>query len=67
MLEHFHHSRPLPRLQSSMALDGVLELRGMVAPCGLVRNRFAPVGATVGRLILYTGAACCFNHSGTIG
>jgi len=29
----------LSGLQPSMALDGVLEVRGMVAPRGLVRNR----------------------------
>jgi len=39
MLEHFQYPWALPGLQSSMALDGVFELCGMVAARRLVREK----------------------------
>jgi hypothetical protein len=38
VLEYGHYSRPLSRLQPSMALDGMFELRRVVVTCGLVRQ-----------------------------
>jgi len=38
LLEHFHDPWPLPRLQPSMALDGMSEVRGLVVTRGMVRG-----------------------------
>jgi len=43
LLEHFQHARALPRLRPSVALDGVLELRRLVAARRLVHTGIEPV------------------------
>lgn len=57
MLEHFQHSGPLPRLQPSMALDGMLELRTMVAPRTLVRKKFHKVKFASLKILTHTQVA----------